>query len=317
MRLLRLFAAIPFRVRQDERLNISATYPLRISRFLAFSLSRFSPPAIIAPVKQSLPHKLALYRAAVQHPPAEVAFLERAYRHYHRRDPLLLKEDFAGSAAISMVWVASSDEHQAIAIDSHAPTVRWASKQTALWLGDRADDLHLVHADVMSLTSPKVDVVAALNFSALIYHDRAALLAYFRNARKSLAPAGIFVIDIYGGPGALRPQSQHRQARTEDGLLFDYCWEQRKVNAVTGRVENHIHFTFDDGRAMRSAFRYDWRLWSLPELLEIMHAAGFAKAQVWCDKFDAKTGQSDGTYRPTSHIEPREDWVAYVIGVKK
>ena len=274
-----------------------------------------APDAIIAGVKK-LPHKLTLYRAAVQHPPAEVAFLERAYRHYRRRDPLLLKEDFAGTAANAMLWVTSSDEHQALAVDSHAPTVRWARKQADQWLGDRAGDLHLVQANVMSLTSPKVDVVAALNFSTFIYHDRSSLLAYFRHARKSLKPDGIFVLDAYGGAGALLMQKQHRKARTEDDIIFDYCWEQRRINAVTSRVENHIHFSFDDGQVITSAFRYDWRLWSLPELLELMQAAGFARSQVWCDSFDAKTQQSDGAYKPMQRIDARKDWVAYVVGIK-
>ncbi len=291
-----------------------------LSHFLlsCFPALLFFLPAIIAGVKspKSPPHKLALYRAAVQHPPAEVAFLERAYLHYNKRSPLLLKEDFAGTAAVSMVWVSSGDDHQAIAVDSHAVTVRWARKQAGLWLGDRRDDLHLVQADVLALASPRVDVVAALNFSAFIHHDRAALRAYFRHARRSLRPGGILALDAYGGPGALRIQQQHRQARTEDGVTFDYCWEQRRINAVTSRVENHIHFTFEDGRSIRSAFRYDWRLWSLPELLETMREAGFANAEIWCDRFDAKRQQSDGAYRPMQRIDAREDWVAYAIGVK-
>ena len=76
----------------------------------------------------SIPHKLALYRAAVQHPPAEVAFLQRAYRHYRRRDPLLLREDFAGTAAVASAWVMEDGEHQAMAVESHTPTVRWAMR---------------------------------------------------------------------------------------------------------------------------------------------------------------------------------------------
>lgn len=265
---------------------------------------------------KSLPHKLALYRAAVQHPPAEVAFLHRAYRHYSKRDPLLLKEDFAGTAAVACTWVGIDEDHQAMAVDSHGPTLRWAAKEAERELGERAGDLHFVHADVLAVASPKVDVVIAMNFSAFVYHDRKSLTAYLKNARKSLQNGGIFILDAYGGPGALRPQSQKRESMTREGIAFEYVWEQRSFNAVTGKVDNRIHFNFAGGRSVQNAFRYDWRLWSLAELRELMLEAGFAKAEVWCDRFEAKKGESDGVYCPVKHVDEREDWVAYVVGVR-
>ncbi len=287
-----------------------------------------------------LPHKLALYRAAVQHPQAEVAFLHRAYQHYRGRDPVLLREDFAGTAAVAASWVGVDEDHQALAIDSHSPTLRWAMRQAGQELGDRAGDLHFIHADVMEVAAPRVDVLIALNFSSFIYHDRASLRAYFRNARKSLrtggaggsggtgkAPSrqggahaggfgGILVIDAYGGPGALTPQIQSRPAYTQTGIEFTYLWEQKKINAVTGLVDNRIHFKFPDGRSRANAFRYHWRLWTLPEIVELMLEAGFAQAQVWCDQVDPETGQSEGDFAPIDHLREREDWVAYIIGVK-
>ena len=61
----------------------------------------------------TIPHKLDLYRLAVQHPQAEAAFLARVYAHYNRgRAATLLKEDFAGGAALAMAWVGLSDDHQ-------------------------------------------------------------------------------------------------------------------------------------------------------------------------------------------------------------
>ena len=60
---------------------------------------------------------------------------------------------------------------------------------------------------------------------------------------------------------------------------------------------------------MRDAFVYDWRLWTLPELTRLVCEAKFDRAEVWMD-----TG--DGCYEPTASLDNREDWVAYVIGVR-
>ena len=70
------------------------------------------------------------------------------------------------------------------------------------------------------------------------------------------------------------------------------------------------------GRVLRSAFRYDWRLWTLPELTYLMLQAGFTRAEVWCDAYDPRRRRSDGIYRPRKHMPAREDWVAYVIAVR-
>lgn len=241
----------------------------------------------------------------------------RAYGRYfgRRAAPTLLREDFAGTAAVAAAWVALDPSHQAMAVESHAPTLRWAHRHTRRGLGGRADDLHLVCADVMRVTSPKVDLIAALNFSTFIYHDRAAMLGYLRHARRGLRKRGVLVIDAYGGPGAMRIGTQTRRVQSDAGD-FDYHWEQRACDAVTARVGCRIHFTLDDGRAIRSAFRYDWRLWTLPELLELMREAGFSDAGVWCDAIDPRTGLADGRFRPRNHMPARQDWVAYVVGVK-
>ena len=259
------------------------------------------------------PHKLSLYRAAVQHPQAEVNFLARAYLHYHGELPTKLREDFAGTCAVAGAWVMMDEDCRALAVESHGPTVRWAQRAQETELGDAAQDLHIVEADVFELASPKVDVVCALNFSAFIFHDRASLLRYFKHARRCLDKRGLLVIDAYGGPGAMMPGTQRRSI---EGSPVEYLWEQASYNAIDARVDCRIHFAFDDGQVMRNAFRYDWRLWTLPEIVELMREAGFAHAEVWCDQYDAKEGTSDGVYRPLEKMNEREDWVAYIIGVK-
>ncbi len=263
------------------------------------------------------PHKLDLYRRAVQHPLAEVAFMQRAYRHYYKDMPMLLREDFSGGCAIAAAWVALSPDHQAMAIESHGPTARWAQRTAQKELFDAAEDLHIVHADVMDINAPKVDITCALNFSTFIYHDRASLLAYFKHARRNLKRSGLLILDAYGGPGAMRTGTQTREVPAEYDLpAFRYHWEQRRFDPLTHRTECRIHFELPDGRRLDSAFIYRWRLWTLPELTEMLLEAGFTKSAVWCDRYDTKTGQSDGKYRPLTKMPAREDYVAYVIGVR-
>jgi SAM-dependent methyltransferase len=262
-------------------------------------------------ITMATPHKLALYESAVQHAQAEVDFLLRAYGH-HNGDamPALLKEDFAGSAAIARLWVLAGDDNQALAVDSHGPTVRWAARQAARELGARAGDLHFVCDDVRAVRSPRVDVVAAMNFSTFIYHTRDAMLAYLRHARRSLRPGGVLALDAFGGPGAMRVGEQPRPFTLPDGERGTYIWQQRSFNAVTHRIDCRIHFRLPDGKQINNAFRYDWRLWTLPELVELMQQAGFATVNVW----HTQPGDRTGRFAPVKQIEPGEDWVAYVVG---
>ncbi len=264
------------------------------------------------------PHRLRLYQQAVQHPQAEVAFALKAYAHHRGKipPPTLLREDFAGSAAVAAAWVAFDADHQAMAIESHAPTVRWAGRHTLPALGRRADDLHLLHADVLAARGPKVDITLALNFSCFIYHTRDDLRAYFRHARRCLRDRGLLIIDAYGGPGAMRAGTQWRTVQPPDAEPFEYGWEQRGYDAVTQKVDCRIHFRFVNGDARPNAFRYDWRLWSLTELRELMLEAGFAGVHIWCDRFDLAAGLADGQFRPRKSIPAREDFVAYVVGLR-
>ena len=74
-------------------------------------------------------HKLDLYRSAVQHPLAEVDFLQRVYRHHNGCWPTRLREDFAGTCAVAIAWVAMDENHRALAVERHGPTARWAQRR--------------------------------------------------------------------------------------------------------------------------------------------------------------------------------------------
>jgi hypothetical protein len=67
---------------------------------------------------------------------------------------------------------------------------------------------------------------------------------------------------------------------------------------------------------MRNAFLYDWRLWTLPELRELMYEAGFANVHVLWEGTDRKTRKGNGIFRRVDHGGNEKAWVAYVVGRK-
>lgn len=247
--------------------------------------------------KAKRPHRLELYEHAVQQPRAEAALLGRMYEAMNHGEVAgLLREDFAGTCAVAAAWCESHPERQAMAIENHGPTLRWAARRTA-----GIEDLHLVEDDVMAVGSPKVDVTAALNFSTFYFHDTSALLRYFRHARQGLRPGGVFVMDLFGGPGAQRPV---RQKRSADG--FTYFWEQRAFDPVTHRIDCRIFFLLPGDQEQKQAFCYDWRLWTLPELLSLLNQAGFGRIEVWAEGKNGRIG-------PVKRMPAVEDWVAYLV----
>ena len=262
---------------------------------------------------------LTLYRAAVQHPEAEVALLMRVFGHHRGALPERLGEDFAGTAAVAGAFVRFADHHRAVAVERDAPTLQWSRRRAAAELSpDEFRRLRFVHADVRRARHAPVDLIATLNFSVGELHTRAELLAYLGSARRRLRPGGLLALDLYGGPGSQRVITQDRPFHAPDGRRLTYRWEQRSFDHATGMTRCRIHYLDARGRRLsppRGAFNYHWRLWSIAELHDALRDAGFTPA-TWCDTLDPDTGQSDGHYRPVATLPAREDFVAYVVGLR-
>jgi len=253
----------------------------------------------------------ALYQQAVQYPAYDLGFFCWVHRTLRGREPLALREDFCGTGLISAAWARSHPRRTALGIDLDQPTLDWGREHV---LGHERPSVRarvrLVHANVLDVTRPKVDLTCAMNFSQCVFKTRAELQSYLRAARDGLRRDGLFVAELYGGTEASRPFVQrHRRAR------FTYVWQQEKVNVVTGEVCCHLHFTFRDGSRLRRAFSYDWRLWSIPEMRDCLLAAGFAQARVYWENEDAR-GRDLGTWRLAQDEPNAPTWLAYVVGVK-
>ena len=171
--------------------------------------------------------------------------------------------------------------------------------------------LRLIEGDVRTVEHPKVDVILALNFSYFTFKARKELLGYLRAARKRLRPDGMIVLDIYGGPEA---QRLCEETTEHDG--FDYTWDQDWFNPIDHGMRCYIHFAFADGSRIERAFSYDWRLWTVPELRELLEEAGFDHTEAHWEGTDEKTGEGDGVYHRSETADPDEAWVSYVVGYR-
>jgi SAM-dependent methyltransferase len=249
-----------------------------------------------------------LYQTAVQSPEHDVAFIDRVFNKKNKRLPQILREDFCGTACLSAHWVRVRPDNRAVAVDHDPEILAWGRAHNIRPLGRDAERVKLVRADVRNVREPKVDVVAALNYSYFVFKERRHLLDYYRTARRCVQPGGIFVLDIFGG---YETQTLARDATRHD--WFTYVWEQRAFDPLTNRSRFFIHFEFDKGRPIRNAFSYDWRMWSIPEVRDTLAEAGFGHVEVYWEGIDAKTAEGDGVYRLINKARNAPGWNALIV----
>ena len=65
----------------------------------------------------------------------------------------------------------------------------------------------------------------------------------------------------------------------------------------------------------KNAFTYKWRLWTLPEVQEILKEAGFKTAEVYWEGTDDE-GEGNGKFNVVEHGECDPCWVSYVVASK-
>ncbi len=253
--------------------------------------------------------RYALYQRSVQDVAWEMHFVEQTFRALRKRAPRQLREDFCGTALAACEWVKRNRRHQAIGVDIDPAVLAWGRQHNVSKLASRtARRLRLLQADVLTVQVPTVDIILAFNFSYWIFKERALLRKYFRQVRQGLSADGIFMLDAYGGYDAFREMRER-----EDFGRFTYIWEQAAYEPVSGQTTCHIHFSFPDGSRLRQAFSYHWRLWTLPELRELLAEAGFEKTTVYFEGTDAKTGEGNGVFQPTVRGKADPAWIAYIM----
>lgn len=268
------------------------------------------------------------YELCVQSPRHIVTFL----RAVHGNEPVVLGEDFCGTAAVSRRWCTDSttrgETARAVCVDIDAKSLDRAAMLS------RADgterNIDFVCADVLQPLRPPpnplppgegADIVFVGNFSIGYIHTRPALIDYLRRSRERLSRGaagfggGVFVCDTYGGAGAFRLGGIERTHPSRGRELIRYTWVHEEADPITAMVTNAISFRVSlDGDIIAEyprAFVYRWRLWSLAELREAMFEAGFVSVEVHKD-VNLAPGEP-----PRPITDPRDlgdDWVVLVVG---
>lgn len=250
-----------------------------------------------------------LYQESVQDTEAEIDFVEETWQQLRERPAELLREDFCGTANTACEWVRRDSRHYAIGIDLDAEVLEWGWLNNLAQLDEeQRSRITLLQDDVLRASPELADIVLAMNFSYYLFLNRGDLLEYFRCVRDGLVDDGIFFLDAYGGYDAPREIIEDREC---DG--FTYIWEQASYNPIDGTMNCHIHYRFPDKSRMDKAFSYHWRLWTLPEIRELLAEAGFADVTVYWEGTDEDTKEGNGVYEPAEIGDADPGWICYIV----
>lgn len=258
-----------------------------------------------------LADKYDCYQKSVQEPEADVPFVERIFRKHRGRAPRTLREDFCGTAAFACAWVKRHRENFAFGIDLDPEPLAWGREHNVGALAPHQQArVKLIEGNVLDVGHEPVDVTVAYNFSYFLFRTRPQMLEYFRKARASLGPEGLLFLDAYGGPES---QESRTEKRRHGGIT--YIWEQRSFDPIQNHGVNYIHYEFPDGSEIRRAFSYEWRIWSIPELREVLQDAGFAETEVYWEGTDRRTGQGNDVFTKRERALDDPAWVAHLIAI--
>jgi hypothetical protein len=254
-------------------------------------------------------HKL--YEESVQCVEAEIDFVDDTFKKLRNRRARSLREDFCGTANSSCEWVKRRKRNHAIGVDLDKDVQEWGRKHHVSKLGDAAERVTLLNENVLTVNCEPVEVVLAMNFSYWIFKERDLLRRYFMAVHDSLADDGVFILDAYGGSDAYREIRE--RTKCDD---FTYVWDQALFEPISGNLVCHIHFQFPDGSRMKKAFTYDWRLWTLPEIREVLTEAGFRQVTVYWQGTEEDSGEGDGEFEPAKRGEADPAWIVYITAEK-
>jgi SAM-dependent methyltransferase len=247
----------------------------------------------------------------VQNVGAEIDFVDSTFSNLRGRTAGLLREDFCGTANTSCEWIRRRPENLAWGVDIDPEVLDWSrhNKLTQLTPLQRRR-LHLLNDDVLKADCGRMDIILAMNFSYWIFKQRALMKRYFRRIHRCLSPDGIFFLDAFGGYEASREMEESTLYKG-----FTYVWDQASYNPINGDITCHIHFRFKDRSKIKNAFTYNWRLWTLPELQEMLDEAGFKPTIYW--EGTDKHGEGNGVFTPATVGEADAGWIAYIVAEKK
>lgn len=253
--------------------------------------------------------KYYLYENSVQCHDADIDFINEQFEAFSGRKPYVLREDFGGTGMLACNWTKQSTEHLSYAVDLDPEPIEYGKKTHYQTLNDEEKTrMHYVEGNVLDDYPFKSDVTVAFNFSYFIFKSRKQLVEYFKKVREGLKDDGVFFLDLFGGTDAYEESVEETEHDN-----FSYFWDCDKYNPITNECMYYIHFE-KDGKRFDKVFSYDWRMWSIPELREILEDAGFSKTVAYWEGED-EDGDGDGNFYQSSTEDNCESWVTYIAAL--
>ena len=260
--------------------------------------------------------KHQLYQWSVQSPGVDIEFFTDEFVRHRGRKPMRLREDFCGTAHMSTEWCKTDRQRTALGVDLDGPTLAYGRKHNLGPAGEAGTRVKLAQADVRETRFAKVDLTLAMNFSYCVFKTREELQGYFAAAHKGLVKDGVLALEVYGGTESMSTLTEEREVR--GGAT--YIWEQEKFSPISHHTLCHISWRFKDKSQLHRAFTYDWRLWTLPEMQELMLAAGFKSVKLYFERVAGEEGDEfltgTGEFIEHTEIENQEAFLAYVLALK-
>ena len=96
---------------------------------------------------------------------------------------------------------------------------------------------------------------------------------------------------------------------------WKYYWECMKFNPINNHCTFAIHFKRDREKKRKEVFVYDWRMWTMSELRDILIEAGFSKTVAYWEGDDDEGG-GNGEFYPSEEEENCNAWVTYIAAIK-
>jgi hypothetical protein len=117
-------------------------------------------------------------------------------------------------------------------------------------------------------------------------------------------------MDCFGGQLCQEPNEEKRRIEN-----FYYFWDQKSYNPVTHEAKFAIHFQRKNESKRKNVFTYDWRMWGIAELRDLLEEVGFKKTVVYWEGTD-RHGEGNGVFSKTEKGDDSEAWVAYIAAEK-
>lgn len=254
--------------------------------------------------------KYDLYYRAVQSPEEDVVFLTNVFKELKKKKPKTLREDFCGTFALCCEWSKLNSTNHAYGVDIDPEPMDYGRRNYFSKLSSSQQKrVHVQEQNVLKSGLPKSDIAVAMNFSYFVFKKRQTMKKYFQNVYKSLKPGGVFFLDAFGG---IQCQDAIEDLHRLKG--FSYYWDQTGFDPISNEALFHIHFKVG-GKKIENVFTYDWRMWTIPELREILAEVGFKKSHVYWEG-TSRNGEGDGHFSRTEKGEPCESWIAYIVSEK-